>query len=77
MKDRAIPVFDLNCTIPYMFTYKLKTVPFWQASVPFKRTLTIVKFCDRIKMKKEKRSDQELISRYATNALDSSVFLQW
>ena len=52
MKDRAIPAFDLNCTIHYTFTHQLKTVPFWHASVPFKRTLTIVKFCDGMKMKR-------------------------
>ena len=43
MKDRAFPAFDLNSTIQC-------AVAFWHASVPFKRTLTIVKFCDRMKM---------------------------
>ena len=52
MKDPAFPAFGLNCTIPYTFTYQRKTVPFWHASVSFKRTLTVAKFCDRMKMKK-------------------------
>ena len=51
MKDRTFTAFDLNCTIHYMFTLQLKTVPFWHANVPFKRTLTIVKFYDRMKKK--------------------------
>ena len=31
-------------------------MPFWHASVPFKRTLTIVKFCDRMKTKRRNRA---------------------
>ena len=52
MKDSAFLAFDLNCTSRYTFAHQLKTVPFWHASVPFKRTLTIVKFCDRMKIKR-------------------------
>ena len=56
MTDRAFPAFDLNCIIHYTFTHQLKTVSFWHASVLFKRTLTIVKFCDRMKMKRKSRA---------------------
>ena len=56
MKGRTFPAFDLNCTIYYTFKHQLKTVPFWHANVPFKRTLTIFKFYYRIKIKRKSKA---------------------